>query len=99
MLRIVFLSTMVNVSLQDGNTPLHIAASMGHEELTEMLLKAGSDTTEKNNVSSFLASGLSFLANMVKCRSQLSSSFRQIRQVSDRYCRLRTNLANKHDNI
>lgn len=51
-------------SLQDGNTPLHIAASMGHEKLTEMLLKAGSETTEKNNVSSFFVSGLSLKVNI-----------------------------------
>ena len=69
LLHVALLFTMVNISLQDGNTPLHIAASMGHEKLTEMLLKAGSETTEKNNVSSFLASGLSFIANMLTCRS------------------------------
>lgn len=38
---------------QDGNTPLHIAATMGHEKLIEMLLNAGSSTTVKNNVSNW----------------------------------------------
>lgn len=36
--------------VQDGNTALHIATRMGHEKLADMLLKAGSVVTTKNNV-------------------------------------------------
>ena len=48
----VKLLTVAVFFCQDGNTPLHIAASMGHEKLIEMLLNAGSVTTVRNNVSS-----------------------------------------------
>ena len=42
------------VSLQDGNTPLHIASADGHEAVVEVLLKAGTDHSISNNVRNVL---------------------------------------------
>lgn len=38
----------VNVSNQDGFTPLHIAALHGHSELVSLLLKHGASISAKN---------------------------------------------------
>jgi ankyrin repeat protein len=37
-------------SLQDGETPLHQAASEGHAEVVQMLLDAKADTEAKDTV-------------------------------------------------
>ncbi len=39
------------MSLQDGNTPLHIASANGHEAVVEVLLKAVADHSITNSVS------------------------------------------------
>ena len=39
--------------MQDGNTPLHIAAAISYEERMKILLSQGADVNKKNNVSNF----------------------------------------------
>lgn len=39
----------VNISNRLGNTPLHVAAIKGHEEIARLLLEKGADTNIKNH--------------------------------------------------
>ena len=39
------------MSLQDGNTPLHIASASGHKAVVEVLVKADAAPSIKNSVS------------------------------------------------
>ena len=41
------------MSLQDGNTPLHIASAYGHEAVVEVLLKRGANHSTTNSVSTY----------------------------------------------
>jgi ankyrin repeat protein len=38
-----------NLKADDGNTPLHFAAQMGHEEVAKLLVRKGADTAAKNS--------------------------------------------------
>ena len=42
------------MSLQYGNTPLHIASANGHEAVVEVLLKAGANHSISNKVRNVL---------------------------------------------
>ncbi len=41
---------------QEGQTPLHVAASAGHSQLVDALIQAGCDVTVQDFVSQFLFS-------------------------------------------
>ena len=47
------------LSVQDGNTALHLASLRGHKDTVELLVQKGAQVDSKNNVSiSFLLSYL-----------------------------------------
>jgi len=47
----------VNVRNNDGNTPLHLAASNDHVEIVELLLAGKTDVNAKNNLGNTPLSG------------------------------------------
>ena len=57
----VFYFTSALVSLQYGDTPLHIASANGHKAVVEVLLNAGADHSTSNRVSQYIPMYFDFL--------------------------------------
>jgi ankyrin repeat protein len=50
MSNVQLLKWLLQLTLQNGDTALHIAAAMGRRKLTRILLEAGCDKSLKNKV-------------------------------------------------